>query len=43
VNLVGGGSLTRLYFSQMLGALSEYSVKTSVVTNTVVVREEQKL
>jgi len=32
-----------LYSPQMLRALSEYSVKTSVVTNTIVVREELKI
>lgn len=43
VNLVGGESLIHLYSPQMLRALSEYSVKTSVVTNTIVVREELKI
>jgi pyruvate-formate lyase-activating enzyme len=43
VNLVGGESLIHLYSPQMLRALSEYSVKTSVVTNAIVVREELKI
>jgi hypothetical protein len=43
MNPVGGESLIHLYSPQMLRALSEYSVKTSVVTNTIVVREELKI